>query len=62
MEPVLLMEKDLLLPGFVLEDPNSYYIYVCKKIDESMEGALVRCSEQSYHTEMKDNETLHILR
>ncbi|XP_020275314.1 methyltransferase-like protein 13 isoform X2 [Asparagus officinalis] len=38
MEPVPLTEKGLLPPGFVLEDPESHYIYVCKKISESFEG------------------------
>uniref|UniRef100_A0A1D1YQ75 Methyltransferase-like protein 13 n=1 Tax=Anthurium amnicola TaxID=1678845 RepID=A0A1D1YQ75_9ARAE len=32
MEPVALTEGGLLPAGFVLEDPDSHYIYVCKKL------------------------------
>lgn len=39
MEPVPLTEKGLLPPGFVLEDPDSHYIYICKKIGESVGGS-----------------------
>lgn len=34
MEPVPLTECGTLQPGFVLEDPDSHYIYICQKIDE----------------------------
>ncbi|RVX00375.1 Methyltransferase-like protein 13 [Vitis vinifera] len=37
LEPVPTTEKGLLLPGFVLEDPDSHYIYICKKMDETAE-------------------------
>lgn len=39
MEPVPLTEGGLLPAGFVLEDPDSHYIYVCKKMLRSLEGA-----------------------
>ncbi|KAK1315662.1 hypothetical protein QJS10_CPA05g00864 [Acorus calamus] len=32
LEPVPLTERGMLPPGFVLEDPDSHYIYVCKKM------------------------------
>ncbi|KAJ0977545.1 hypothetical protein J5N97_013019 [Dioscorea zingiberensis] len=32
MEPVPLTERGLLPPDYVLEDPDSHYIYVCKKM------------------------------
>lgn len=32
MEPVPLTERGLLPASFVLEDPDSHYIYVCKKM------------------------------
>ncbi|GLT84236.1 hypothetical protein SLE2022_024810 [Rubroshorea leprosula] len=35
LEPVPTTEKGLLPPGFVLEDPDCHFIYVCKKLDES---------------------------
>lgn len=37
LEPVPTTEKGLLLPGFVLEDPDSHYIYICEKMDETAE-------------------------
>ncbi|KAH7667113.1 Endothelin-converting enzyme 1 protein [Dioscorea alata] len=33
MEPVPLTEWGLLPPDYVLDDPDSHYIYVCKKMD-----------------------------
>ncbi|XP_008783274.2 EEF1A lysine methyltransferase 4 isoform X3 [Phoenix dactylifera] len=39
MEPVPLTERGLLPAGFVLEDPDSHYIYVCKKMHGSFGGA-----------------------
>lgn len=38
MEPVPVTEKGLLPPEFVLEDPDSHYIYICKKVGESAAG------------------------
>ncbi|KAE8038298.1 hypothetical protein FH972_010823 [Carpinus fangiana] len=35
LEPVPTTESGLLPPGFVLEDPDSHFIYVCKKMDET---------------------------
>lgn len=35
LEPVPTTEKGLLPPSFVLEDPDSHFIYVCKKMDET---------------------------
>lgn len=35
LEPVPTTEKGLLPAGFVLEDPDSHFIYVCKKMDET---------------------------
>ncbi|OVA04015.1 Methyltransferase type 11 [Macleaya cordata] len=37
LEPVPITEKGLLPPGFVLEDPESHYIYVCQKMDGMMD-------------------------
>lgn len=34
-EPVPITEKGLLPPDYVLEDPDSHFIYVCKKVDET---------------------------
>lgn len=34
MEPVPVTEEGLLPPDYSLEDPESHYIYVCKKVDE----------------------------
>ncbi|XP_020108093.1 methyltransferase-like protein 13 isoform X1 [Ananas comosus] len=36
LEPVPLTEKGQLPAGYVLEDPDSHYIYVCKKMHEFM--------------------------
>ncbi|XP_010279520.1 PREDICTED: methyltransferase-like protein 13 isoform X2 [Nelumbo nucifera] len=36
LEPVPLTEKGLLPADFVLEDPDSHYIYVCQKMDETI--------------------------
>ncbi|XP_072985710.1 uncharacterized protein [Typha latifolia] len=36
MEPVPLTEKGLLPANFVLEDPDSHYIYICQKMDGLM--------------------------
>ncbi|XP_057513297.1 uncharacterized protein LOC130795286 [Actinidia eriantha] len=33
LEPVPTSEKGLLPAGFVLEDPDSHYIYICRKMD-----------------------------
>lgn len=33
MDPVPFTEKGHLPPDFVLEDPDSHYIYICKKMD-----------------------------
>ncbi|XP_057976812.1 uncharacterized protein LOC131163964 [Malania oleifera] len=33
LEPIPTTEKGLLPPGFVLEDPDSHFIYVCRKMD-----------------------------
>ncbi|KAL7083652.1 hypothetical protein ACP275_14G176500 [Erythranthe tilingii] len=39
-EPVPITEKGLLPPDYVYEDPDSHFVYVCKKIDEiSDDGA-----------------------
>ncbi|KAG4979223.1 hypothetical protein JHK85_033181 [Glycine max] len=35
LEPIPLTEKGLLPADFVLEDPDSHYIYVCKKINDT---------------------------
>jgi len=35
LEPIALTEKGLLSADFVLEDPDSHYIYVCKKINDT---------------------------
>ncbi|KAL0413670.1 UNVERIFIED_CONTAM: eEF1A lysine and N-terminal methyltransferase [Sesamum radiatum] len=37
LEPVPLTEKCLLPADYVLEDPDSHFIYVCKKIDEPVD-------------------------
>lgn len=37
LEPVPLTEKGLLPADYVLEDPDSHFIYVCKKIDEPID-------------------------
>ncbi|KAL4191384.1 hypothetical protein AMTRI_Chr07g29640 [Amborella trichopoda] len=34
VEPVPLSESGLLLPSFVMEDPESHFIYVCRKTQE----------------------------
>lgn len=34
LEPVPTTEKGLLSPSYVLEDPDSHFIYVCRKMDE----------------------------
>lgn len=34
LEPVPLTEKGLLHADYVMEDPDSHFIYVCKKQDE----------------------------
>ncbi|PIA53685.1 hypothetical protein AQUCO_00900338v1 [Aquilegia coerulea] len=39
MEPVPVTEEGLLPPDFVLEDPESHYIYVCEKLDDLLELA-----------------------
>ncbi|XP_077218434.1 S-adenosyl-L-methionine-dependent methyltransferases superfamily protein [Tasmannia lanceolata] len=36
MEPVPITENGRLPAGFVLEDPDSHYIYVCRKMDGNM--------------------------
>lgn len=35
LEPVPTTENGLLPPSFVLEDPDSHFIYVCRKTDET---------------------------
>ncbi|XP_022953338.1 methyltransferase-like protein 13 [Cucurbita moschata] len=35
LEPVPLTDNGLLLPSFVIEDPDSHFIYVCQKMDDS---------------------------
>lgn len=35
LEPVPLTDKGLLSPSFVMEDPDSHFIYVCEKMDDS---------------------------
>ncbi|XP_050943938.1 uncharacterized protein LOC103499963 isoform X2 [Cucumis melo] len=35
LEPVPLTENGLLSPNFVMEDPDSHFIYVCQKLDDS---------------------------
>ncbi|CAM8970710.1 unnamed protein product [Rhodiola kirilowii] len=35
MEPVSTTEKGLLPPDYILEDPDSHFIYVCRKMDET---------------------------
>ncbi|KAJ6825605.1 methyltransferase-like protein 13 isoform X1 [Iris pallida] len=37
MEPVPLTDKGLLPTDFILEDPDSHYIYICKKMNELLE-------------------------
>lgn len=34
LEPVPTTEKGLLPADFVLEDPDSHYIYICRKMDD----------------------------
>ncbi|KAG7025627.1 hypothetical protein SDJN02_12124 [Cucurbita argyrosperma subsp. argyrosperma] len=34
LEPVPLTDKGLLSPSFVMEDPDSHFIYVCQKMDD----------------------------
>ncbi|GMP41403.1 hypothetical protein CsSME_00011517 [Camellia sinensis var. sinensis] len=35
LEPTPTTEKGLLPAGFVLEDPDSHYVYVCRKMDQT---------------------------
>lgn len=35
LEPIPTTEKGLLPPDFALEDPDSHFIYVCKKLDDT---------------------------
>ena len=35
LEPVPITEKGLLHADFVLEDPDSHFIYVCKKMEDT---------------------------
>ena len=35
LEPVPITETGLLPADFVLDDPDSHFIYVCKKMDET---------------------------
>ncbi|KAL6981070.1 hypothetical protein U1Q18_022701 [Sarracenia purpurea var. burkii] len=42
LEPVPTTEKGLLPAGFVMEDPDSHYIYVCRKMDETTDLSHVR--------------------
>lgn len=35
MEPIALTEKSQIPPEYVLEDPDSHYIYICKKMEVS---------------------------
>lgn len=35
LEPIPITEKGLLPKDYVMEDPDSHFIYVCKKIGES---------------------------
>ncbi|EOX96594.1 PREDICTED: methyltransferase-like protein 13 [Theobroma cacao] len=35
LEPIAITEKGLLPADFVLEDPDSHFIYVCKKMDDT---------------------------
>ncbi|XP_060217411.1 uncharacterized protein LOC132644814 isoform X2 [Lycium barbarum] len=37
LEPIPLTEKGLLPADYVMEDPDSHFIYICKKMDESVE-------------------------
>ncbi|KAF3665431.1 putative protein transport protein SEC31-like isoform 1 [Capsicum annuum] len=37
LEPIPLTEKGLLPADYVMADPDSHFIYICKKIDESVE-------------------------
>lgn len=37
LEPVPITEKGQLPTDYVLEDPDSHYIYICKKIDEPID-------------------------
>lgn len=37
LEPIPITDEGLLPPGFVMEDPDSHFIYVCKKLDETTE-------------------------
>lgn len=40
LEPVPLTEKGLLPADYVLEDPDSHFIYVCKKLDVTTDLSL----------------------
>ncbi|KAI8545886.1 hypothetical protein RHMOL_Rhmol07G0072100 [Rhododendron molle] len=35
LEPVPTTEKGLLPAGFIMEDPDSHFVYVCRKMDET---------------------------
>jgi hypothetical protein len=37
LEPVPISDTGVLPADFVLEDPDSHFIYVCKKMDETTE-------------------------
>lgn len=37
LEPIPLTEKGLLPANYTMEDPDSHFIYVCRKVDESVE-------------------------
>lgn len=37
LEPIPLSEKGLLPEDYIMEDPDSHFIYVCTKVDESVE-------------------------
>lgn len=38
LEPIPITDSGLLPPDFVLEDPESHFIYVCRKKDEAEMG------------------------
>ncbi|KAH0726052.1 hypothetical protein KY284_001917 [Solanum tuberosum] len=37
LEPIPLTEKGLLPEDYIMEDPDSHFIYICTKVDESVE-------------------------
>ncbi|CAL5380132.1 unnamed protein product [Camellia sinensis] len=46
LEPTPTTEKGLLPAGFVLEDPDSHYVYVCRKMDQTTNLSLHQVGDQ----------------